>query len=105
MCAPLTAVVFLTYVSQMTGGRTAPTQARHIIDTLGGRTEAARILGWPLTKVDSCLRSGFVRCQDQKHVMASAWSEGIKIDAHDFVVHLRGLTPPWLTNERTAAAG
>jgi hypothetical protein len=87
----------------MTG--TPTSQARHIIDLLGGRTEAARILDWPMTKIDSALRSGFIRCQDHEHVLTAAWSVAIRMNELDFVFHLRGLTPPWATNQRTAAAG
>jgi hypothetical protein len=78
----------------MTGERGAPNQARHIINLLGGRTVAADVLKWPQTKVDSCLRRGFVRCQDQRHVLESAWTVGVNMNALDFVVHLTGLHRP-----------
>jgi hypothetical protein len=76
----------------MTGGRAAPNQARHIINLLGGRKPAERVLGWPRTKVDSAIRAGFIRCQDQRHVLERAWDAGIHINPADFIVHLDGLT-------------
>lgn len=88
------------------GEARAPSQARHIlIDILGGRTESSEILGWPLTKIESCLRSGFIRCQDHAHVLVRAQRAGKKINELDFVVHLRGLHPPVAIHERTAAVG
>lgn len=86
----------------MTGNHTS--QARHIVDDiLGGRSEASRILGWPLTKIDSVLRSGFIRGQDQRHVLESAWAAGKRMNELDFVVHLRGLHAPDTTLQRLAS--
>lgn len=88
----------------MTGtGR--PTQAKHIFDLLGGRSETGRILGWPLTKVDSCLRTGWIHGKDHAHVLNRAWAEGININQLDFVVHLSGMHRPAPTQQRTATAG
>lgn len=81
----------------MTGEHAAPNQARHIIHLLGGKAEAGRILGWSKTKVDSCWRTGFIRCQDHRHVLESAWAVGININQLDFVVHLHGLHRATLT--------
>lgn len=85
----------------MTGNH--KTQAQHVFSLLGGRSEAARVTGWPLTKVDSILRTGFVRCQDQAHVLQTAWAAGININPLDFVVHLMGLQRPVTTPQRSAA--
>ena len=84
-------------------GSSAKSQARHIVDILGGRTKTAELLEWPITKVDSVLRTGFFRCQDQRDVLERAWAAGININELDFVVHLRGLTRPVPTPERLSA--
>jgi hypothetical protein len=87
----------------MTGNQTS--QARHIVDRLGGRSEASRITGYPLTKIDSMIRTGWVAGKDQAHILLSAWAASIPMNELDFVVHLRALRPPVATPERTAAVG
>ena len=85
----------------MTGNHKS--QARHVFDLLGGRTKAAQITGWPLTKIDSIIRIGFIRCQDQAHVLKTAWEAGVNINPLDFVVHLMGMhRPPVTASERSA---
>lgn len=79
-----------------------PTLARHIVDRLGGRSEAARLTGYPLTKIDSWLRSGFIPCRLHSLILESAWAAGITMNELDFVAHLRGITPPSAAPERTA---
>lgn len=70
-----------------------PSLARHIVDRLGGRSEASRITGFPLTKVDSWLRSGFIPCRDHEQILRAAWASGVTMNELDFVAHLRGVTP------------
>lgn len=53
-----------------------------------------RITGWPASKVDSCLRTGWIHGSDHRHVLESAWANGINMNELDFVVHLRGLSRP-----------
>lgn len=85
-------------------GKSTPTQSRHIVNLLGGRSRAAEILDWPLTKVDSCLRSGWIHGSDHRHVLESAWAAGINMNQLDFVVHLSGLHRPVAAPQPAAVA-
>lgn len=76
------------------------TQARHVIDRLGGRAKAQEITGFPLSKIDSMLRMGWIQGKDQRHMLESAIAARAPLTALDFVVHLVDLhastvtTPP-----------
>lgn len=72
----------------MTGNQKS--QARHIVDRLGGRSDASRITGFSLTKIDSMTRTGWIPQKDQRHVLESAWAAGVALNELDFVAHLRG---------------
>ena len=69
------------------------TQARHIVDVLGGRTRAAEITGYELTVIDSWLRTGWVHGKYHAHILESAWAAGVNMNQLDFVAHLFGLAP------------
>ena len=76
-------------------------QARHVVDLLGGRAETHRITGFPLTMIDGWLRHGWIHQQHHRRILESAWAEGKTINEFDFVVHLRGVQPPVSNPERT----
>lgn len=75
----------------MTGKPT--TQARHIVDVLGGRLRAHEITGYPLTVIDSWLRTDWVHGKYHAHILLRAWAAGVKMNHLDFVAHLFGLAP------------
>jgi hypothetical protein len=85
----------------MTGNHTS--QALHVVALLGGRAAATDITGYNRTLVESWLRGGWIHGKYHCHILESAWAAGIAINELDFVVHLRGLTRPAPTPERTAA--
>ena len=85
----------------MTGKR--PSQARHIVDVvLGGRVRASEITGYPLTRIDSFLRTGWVQGKYHVTILTKAWEAGVNMNQLDFVAHLAGLSPPAREPERPA---
>jgi hypothetical protein len=79
-----------------------PSQARHIVEVLGGRVPASEITGYSLTKIDSFLRTGWVHGKYHAHILESAWAAGVKMNQLDFVAHLAGMSPPARLPERMA---
>jgi hypothetical protein len=80
-----------------------PSQARHIVDAvLGGRVRAAEITGYPLTRIDSFLRLGWVHGKYHQHILLAAWAASVNMNQLDFVAHLAGMSPPPRQPERPA---
>ena len=78
-------------------------QARHIVDLLGGRSEAQRITGLPMTMIEGWLRHGWIQQRHHRLILEKAWAEDKPINELDFVVHLRGATPAAVTSPERAA--
>lgn len=72
---------------------THQTQARHIIELLGGPRKSAEITGESYERIRSYMRTGKIPYDEQPRWLSAGLAAGVRMNALDFVPHLIGVVP------------